>query len=276
MSISPIPGSRTLLIGPSGSGKTRMAKTIQAAGLKVRALFVDPNFSSALESSDGLPGLDCYRYISTATQDWASMISTAKQVQSLSNESLQKLTNIGGDQYHSWIDILQQCNRFRDTAGQDYGDVATWGTDTCLFLDGLSGLSDAARQQAIGAKPVASQPDWGNMMGFVHEFVKTLCRNSWCHIVLVAHVENEQDLITGGTKLMASPLGRKLAPQLPKEFTDVILCKKVGSNFTWSTTETNADLKTTNIRLAGDLQPDFKQLLDGWQKRGGVIAAGRP
>jgi hypothetical protein len=52
---------------------------------------------------------------------------------------------------------------------------------------------------------------------------------------MISHIEREIDEVLGGSKVMASTLGRKLAPKLPRYFSDVILAEKTGAKFSWST-----------------------------------------
>jgi hypothetical protein len=70
---------------------------------------------------------------------------------------------------------------------------------------------------------------------------------------------------------MAATLGRKLAPVLPRFFSDVILSERQGTKFTWSTASVGADLKARNLPVADGLPPDFGAIIASWKKQGGVI-----
>ncbi len=85
--------------------------------------------------------------------------------------------------------------------------------------------------------------------------------------MLTAHLERETDEVTGGVSLMASTLGKKLAPRLPRFFSDVIHAKRDGEKFSWSTASFNVDLKARNVPIADNLPPSFVPLLKQWKEK---------
>jgi hypothetical protein len=84
---------------------------------------------------------------------------------------------------------------------------------------------------------------------------------------MAAHLEREQDEVTGGVQLMASTLGKKLAPRLPRFFSDVVHCRRDGTNFFWSTASNNVDLKARNLPISDKLPASFVPLLKAWKDR---------
>jgi hypothetical protein len=91
----------------------------------------------------------------------------------------------------------------------------------------------------------------------------------------IAEVANVQvRRIAGGLGIpltMASTIGKALAPTLPRYFTDNILTKRTGIKFEWDTADSQAVLKARNVAIGATLQPSFVQLIQAWQKRGGII-----
>jgi len=77
-------------------------------------------------------------------------------------------------------------------------------------------------------------------------------------------------------KIYASTLGRKLAPLLPRYFTDVILAKRLGTKFIWDSADPQADLKSRNAPIAPELPPSFAPLIAKWKSRGGLISSSVP
>lgn len=84
---------------------------------------------------------------------------------------------------------------------------------------------------------------------------------------MIAHVERDQDLLLGGVKLMPASIGRALQSQIPQAFSDVILTVREGDNFTWDTANSQADVKTRNLKIASKLPADFKAIFDKWETR---------
>ncbi len=265
MSESPISGFNTLLMGPVGSGKSTAIGTLQGSGLEVFVLFLD----TSAEVVPKWPGLH-WRYIPPSRPSWATLISNAKLINTLSSEGLQK-TSMSRETCLEFMDILNLCNDFVDQDGKHFGDVTTWNTDRIFVIDPLTGLNKMSRNLAVGFKPNPTQPEWGTMMANLSQFIDTLCLNTRCHFVLTAHVDPEKDEASGMVKNMAATLGRKLAPTLPVNFSDVILAKRLGTQFYWSTADAQTDTKPRHVPISDKIPPDFKLILKSWQAKGGII-----
>jgi hypothetical protein len=128
-----------------------------------------------------------------------------------------------------------------------------------------------AMNLVVGSKPVKSQADWGVAQDNLERLIQKLCIDTQCHFILIAHAEREVDEVAGGSKIMAATLGKKLAPRLPRFFSDVVLADRQGTKFTWSTAVAGADLKARNLPVADGLAPSFSQIIASWKSRGGVI-----
>ena len=267
-----IPGFNALLIGATGSGKTHSLRTLLDAGLEVFVLFTEPGM-------EVLGDLACeqnlhYHYIPPANADWDTMIDSAKKINTLNFEALSKLPAINKQKYNQLIQVLESLHNFPcDRCGETFGDVSTWDTNRVLVIDSLSGLNIMSMDLVVGSKPTKSMSDWGVAQSNLERLINKLCTDTQCHFVLTGHLEKEHDEVTGRTTLMVSTLGRKLAPVLPRFFSDVILAKRDGEKFTWSTAAMNTDLKARNLPIADNLQPDFKQILATWVDHGGEVKA---
>ena len=128
----------------------------------------------------------------------------------------------------------------------------------------------------IGGKPVASQLDWQAAQKMNMTFIETLLNACRCHVVVNAHIEKELDEIVGGLKIMASSLGKKLAPLLPRDFDNVVLAEASEAGHTWSTVPGKAVLKSRHLPRSDKLKPDYVQLVEAWKAKGGVITPSQP
>jgi hypothetical protein len=269
MAKSPLPGVKEMLIGASGSGKTYALRTLVNAGITPFCIFTESGF----ETISDLPAEKIHwHYIPPAGQSWQSMVDSADLINKLSFEAVSKMIDPKRGQYNQFVQLLKSLNAFEcDRNGIAYGDVCTWGTDRAIVIDGLTGVGIMAMGLVVGGKPVRHQGDWGVAMQLVENLIQKLCTDTQCHLVVIAHTERETDEVMGGSRIMAATLGRKLAPKLPRFFSDVIMADKQGTKFSWSTAAAGADLKARNLPVADGLSPDFGQVITNWKKQGGRI-----
>lgn len=260
-----IPGFKTLLVGGTGAGKTHSIRTLTDLGLEVFAIFTEPG----MEVVSDIPSSKLkWAYIPPAGTDWTAMIDSATKINTLSFEALAKMPHINKGQHHEFIDLLTTLSNFRDhRTGETFGSVDSFDQSRVLFIDSLSGLNIMAMNLVAGSKPVKSMADWGVSMDNLERLITKLTTDLRCHVVLTAHLEREIDEVTGGTSLMASTLGRKLAPKLPRFFSDVIHVKRDGLSYVWSTATMNTDLKARNLPLSEKLEPSFRPIYESWLAR---------
>ena len=265
-----IPGFKTLLLGAVGTGKTHSLRTLTDAGLEVFAIFTEPGMEVVADiSSDKLH----WKYISPSTVSWTAMLDSAKKLNTLSFESLTKLPHINRGEHSEFLSVITALSNYTDDrTGKTFGPVDDFDQTRVLWIDSLSGLNIMAMNLIAGSKPVKSPGDWGVAMENLERIIQKLTTDLKCHVVLVGHLERESDELTGGSTLMVSTLGKKLAPKIPRFFSDVIQAKRVDTKFTWSTITPNCDLKARNIPWAEGMPPSFGPLITKWKERnaGGV------
>ena len=264
-----IPGANVMLVGATGTGKTFSLRTLVDAGVTPFILFTEPGMRTV--SDLGCDKLH-YKYIPPATASWADMQESARKINTMGFDQLSKLKDINKSKYGQFMEIYTTMNNFKcDRCGESFGDVAQWSTDRAICIDSLSGLNIMAMDLVVGSKPTKSMSDWGVAMDNLERFLNKMCADTQCHFVLTSHLEREHDEVTGGTHLMASTLGRKLAPRLPRFFDDVVQCRKEGDSWLWSTTSMNIDLKGRNLPNHHSLPPTFVQLIESWKAAGGIL-----
>lgn len=265
-------GPKELLIGGSGTGKTHSIQTCLEAGIEVLGIFTEPG----MEVIGHIPckkGLH-YRYVQPAALTFKEMENAAQMINTMSNEGMQKLGGINKEKYRQWFEVLTVMTNFQcQRCNKVYGDIAKLGPDVGVFNDSLSGLCLMSSTLTVGSKPIKTQPDWGVMMDNVERYVQLFCTGIPTFAIMTAHTEREVDEVSGGTFIMAGSLGRKLSPKLPRFFSDVVLAKREGTKFTWSTAAPGTDLKARNLEIADNIQPTFAPIIRKWHARIGFTPA---
>lgn len=252
-----------LLQGSIGTGKTKSLETIVNAGKELFVLQTEPS-----EVLDHLP-LDKYHshYVAPAKVDWKTMKDNADKINKMSFKELSQLTGMNNSAYRQFYEVLDNCNNFKcDRCGKEFGDVMTWGFDRAFALDGLSGLSTMALNLGTGALPTRTEGEWGVAMDNLQRFIEQLVYGTKCLLVVNAHLEREPNQITQGTNIVVSTLGKKLAPKIPRPFSDVIHTIRRGTEFRWSTITNEMELKARNVPW-GEMEPSFVPLLKTWKER---------
>ena len=262
-----IPGVNVMLMGAPGTGKTHSLRTLAESGIETSIVFTEPGME-VLGDTD--KDLIHWKYIPPAQPGFASLIKTFTQINTLSNDALQKLPGIEKKQYSQAVDVLNSLANFKcERCGKELGDVTEWGTDKAIVLDSLTGLNIMLLDLAVGAKPLKTLPDWGVAMDQEERLINLLTLGTKAHFVLAAHLERQVDEVMGGMRLLPQALGRKMGPALPRFFSDVILTERQGTSWTWSTAKTSADTKARNVEWKDGFNPSFVPLINHWKQQTG-------
>lgn len=272
---SVLPGVNVLLIGPAGTGKTFSIGTLVDSGMEVFYLAMESGLESLLgywtDAGKPIPANLHWHFLEPSTAGFAELSDAALKVNTMSLKALADMQDINRSKYNQLIKLYTVLNDFEDQrTGEKFGPVDKWDTTRVLVIDGLSGVNKAAMDAVVGGKPMKSMADWGLAQTQIENLLRKLCDGCKCHFVLIAHVEREVDQILGGVKLMVSTLGKALAPKIPAMFSDVILNKREGTKFTWSTADSTADTKTRNLPLSEGITPSFAPIIAKWKTRGGL------
>ena len=262
-----------MLIGAPGVGKTYSLSTLVEAGLKCAFIFTDPggeeSLIDALETRK-LP-LDNvhWRYVAPTAMPWSTLEQMAQKITALGYDDLTKIkSGVDKRNFTQFATLLNTLANFKcERCGEEFGPVDEFGPDWVVAIDSLSGINTMAMDMMIGAKPAAHQGEWGVAMNAEEKLIYKLTSDLDCFFVLTAHVERETDETIGRQQLMASALGRRLAPKLPRTFSDVVLAQKEGEKFTWSTAALNVDLKTRSLPVAAELAPSFVPIVRRFNER---------
>lgn len=265
-------GPKVLLLGAGGAGKSHSLSTLETSGLEVACIFTEPSGMETLENITSKEKFH-WMYVPPAAPDWAMMLRAAKTINSLSFKALTELGDIDKGKFGQWMDFITAHNDFKcQRCNKHIGDVGKLGAGWAVVDDSLSGMNMMAMNLVVGLKPVKAPGDWGVAMDNLEKYVQMFSTSLPALGVITAHVEKETNEITGGNEITASTLGRKLAPKIGRFFSDIILARRTGVSFDWSTAAFNVDLKARNVPLSDKLEPTFKPVVEAWKKR--LAAAG--
>lgn len=261
-----------LLLGTVGSGKTYSLATLIESGLELFVISTEPTGLDSLLDVMRKKNLDMsklhWKHIQPARIGIEGLLEMSKKIGVMNFEQLAKLPPSAGRQHAQFMQVLNTCNDFIDDKdGKSYGSVQTFGADKALVIDSLSGLNLMTMDMVIGDKPSAHVGEWGVAMTLLEKFILNLCSNLRCIFVLTGHLERETNELTGATQTMASTLGRKLAPRLPRFFSEVVMTSREPDGFFWSTLTQGVDLKNRALPAAAKLAPTFEPIVQVYRER---------
>lgn len=277
-------------MGAPGSGKTHALLTLESLHeqlgcppLELGVISLDRNTRPILGNWEANPkpgkGVCKIRTIlprdeKAKTRGFDDLISLMKAANSLNNEAIQKASFSRSD-CTQLIDVVGNLKNFVADDGTNWGDITTWGTRRILCFDGLSGLSRAAKQLAVGMKPALTHPEYQVIMNTLSELLKTVLYDVKCHVVLLAHLAREKDEVSGAERIYPDVIGRKLGPVIGQDFSDIVMQKFSAGSWYWTTNDYQAELKATHLPVAEKMPADFKHMFltpkTGWYARGGKV-----
>lgn len=277
----------TLVEGAPGSGKTDVTATYIEAGIETFVIMTEPGgVESLLDSCERrkLP-IDKLHYTSVlpAAAGWSALTDMINVIGTTGFDDIAKIkSGVGKAETRKpamkFLEALKDFKCERD--GKSYGDMSTWDHSRAMVWDSLSGISIMSMALTIGYKPSAHQGEWGVAMNFIEQLLLKGTSDRKCFFTLTAHVEKELNEITGGTQVMASTLGRKLAPKIPRFFSEVVYAKRKmvegKPKFTWATVDTNADLKNRSLPISDDLIPSYVPIVQAFRRRLNLAGATSP
>jgi hypothetical protein len=259
-------------MGETGSGKTDSLLTVIEAGLELFVLVTEPTGAESLIDSCERRKLDIsklhYAIVPPTARTIDALLAQATLVASNDFEGLAKLKPVGNRRDSQWFKMLHNIKNFHcDLTDKDFGDVTTWDDSRCIAIDSLSGISIMAADLVKGDKPSMHQGEWGAGMSMIETLCHTLSSSQKCMYIMTSHMDREPNELTGGTQITVSTMGRKLAPKLPRFFSEVIMSYQSNGKFLWKTSDPSAALKKRALPLGSDLAPSFVPIIEAHRRR---------
>lgn len=278
-------GPKVLLMGPTGTGKTYSIGTLgdwaQANGKKMFVLGLDQGIEALFgywtdpppRGKGGVvPAVVHWKQLLTAQISLTRQLAAVEKVGKLSYALLCKLVDSerSGANNPFW-NILSTCAApVSDKDGTKFPPVDQWDDSMIFVIDGLSELSNAAMKMQIGSNPTADKPDYGVAQNNLMNFLRLCAQGSRYTFVLISHVSKSLNEISGIQSITVNTIGQAISGEIPTMFSDVIYCVREASEFTWDTAYYGVDSKTRSLGYRSKIKPDFAQIMDLWQSRGGA------
>lgn len=262
----------TLIMAPTGSGKTDCLLSYVEAGIEVFIVSTEGNGIQTLIKSARRRKLNMdlihWRQINPTNMDMEAMIQSADQLNRKSVSDMQKIDSPGilqKSKYRSYLNLLTTIQNFKcQRTGKSYGDVTEWGDDRAFCIDSLTGINLMMTQLQTGNRGTLTLPDYNVCQLSIENLIVTLCSMK-CFFTLTAHMEREKDEITGRVSIMASTVGKKLAPKVPIHFSEVIRARREEGKFFWSTEDSEAELKARSLPWSDKITPSFVQIVEAYR-----------
>lgn len=266
-----LPAPSVLLFGDSGTGKTDVLGELALHVKKLFVIVTEPNGLETLLDSIERRKADISRVhwhvIGPARANFLELQELTKRVSYSNHESLSKQLP-GNRQGAKMVDLMGVFHSFVcHRTGERFGSLDQLDPEYAVAVDSLSGLNIMAWDVTVGDKLTAHPGEWGIGQNLIDKALLSWTSNLRCLFVLTAHAEREIDEISQGTKIMCSSLGKKLAPKIPKFFSEVVYTTVDGPNFYWNTSYPGCVTKHRALPLGSKLPPSFKPIVEQYKKR---------
>jgi hypothetical protein len=262
-------------MGAEGSGKTDSIRTLIEAGLKVFVVFSEPGMEVLLDPSRQRKVYSCkdglhWKYIPLAQPSFGDLKDAADLMNKFSYQALADQAPSKREKFRAFYEIMatmenMKCERCNESFGP--ADQVQPYDQWAIVNDSLTSISKAALYLHVGVKPGVHRGEYGICMYNIERYVDKFVGDIPSMGIMLGHLDKEPNEVTGGMETMVATLGQKLAPKIPRPFSDVLLAKREGSAFTWSSVEMSYRLKTRNFAFSNKIDPTFVPLVQKWHQR---------
>lgn len=209
-SLSQVKAVKMLLLGNSGIGKSGSLASLARAGYNLRII----DFDNGLQ------------YLASELSDSPEALARVKYKTFTDNFRGQGANILPVGVPQAFAKAMEALNNWKEDDGTSLGGVSKWTLQDVLVIDSLTLMSRAVMNHVLavngrsGQNP--SQPNWGEAMRIVEDFIAMLYGdNIPCHVVVISHIVQLGDEETG-FQGFPSTLGNKLPPKVPRFFNTMV------------------------------------------------------
>ena len=273
--------ANVLLQGEIGTGKTRSLITLlpeywddttgkirKGAGLNAFCTALEPGLEDTIDCNlcghPEAPQVPLHwHYIPPGEVTWAQIRKYAVLARELSLSALITTQDPSRRAYTQYNDLLVNCQDFIcHGCGKHFGDVSEWDDSYAHAIDGLTGLTRAAKQLFIGARPVIGREEYQPIQGFIEAFLDLHWSCTRCTAILTSHVDRRENEITHASEITMDTAGPALVKKLVRKPSEIIMTERTPrGDYVWNTAfQGNRATKRRRLPEAPNLAPDFAQM----------------
>ena len=250
--------------GEIGTGKTYCLRTLPHCELDTFVISLEPGLEATLgDYICGAGGPIHYTYIKPTEVSWEALRRYTTLASTLTLANLIKVQDQARAKYDQYQRTLNASENFRcDGCNVSFGDVASWDDSRVLVIDGLSGLTKAAKQMILGARPVIDRAEYQPIQGYIEHYLDCIWSGTRCSTVLIAHLDRRIDELSNISQLTIDTAGPALVRRLVRKPDEIITTERnEKGDYWWDTTwKLNTITKHRRLPESDRLPPDFAQL----------------
>lgn len=274
----------SLVMGESGCGKTSSLATYLEAGIETFVICTEPggpeslvDWCNKVDTKIGKKKYDLdLLHWTTALPSTQGFKGLEEMIMEISTKNFEQISSnkngIGKPETRAAaMNVLGAMQNFHcERTDKFYGSYTDFSDEQAFCMDSLSGVSVIGWALTVGHKPTAHMGEWNIAMNFIQDLLMKITSDRKCFFTLTAHIEKEMNELTGVNQVMVSTLGKKLAPKIPRFFSEVIYAKRAPGKegkFTWSNVDATVALKNRGLPINDAMIPSFVPLVEAFRAR---------
>jgi hypothetical protein len=269
-------GPKVLLLGAAGTGKSYSIGTLvdwaEKNGFHCHVIYTENSLETLLgywlDRGKEVPKSLAWHVNIVPALPLDSLIKGAKDSGMMSYKQLTEMTDPDRMKNNPWEKFLRLLTDVPDDrTGAKFGSIDTWDNRKILVIDSLTEAANAAFRMQTGNKPTASPPEYQVAQNNFYNWLRYMAQSLRCTFVMTGHPQRQMNELTGAQNVTTSAIGKALGEDIPRQFSEVVWCRREGVSWVWDNMTSGIDTKKRYLPLSAKILPDFAQIMDPWMKR---------